>query len=67
MLAVVVLVFAWRYFPRVAPWILVCVLLMCAGAVYEGYHYALDVIVGAGVGVVIGAVFVRHTNRSQPA
>jgi membrane-associated phospholipid phosphatase len=61
MLAVVVLVFAWRYFPRVAPWVMACVILMCAGAVYDGYHYALDVIVGAGMGVVIGAVFVKTT------
>ena len=33
MLAAVVLVFAWRYLPSAAPWILVCMLLMCAGAV----------------------------------
>src|SRR5215469_1362270 len=60
MLAVVVLLFVWRYFPRVAPWIMACVILMCIGAVYDGYHYALDVIVGAGLGVVIGAVFARR-------
>jgi membrane-associated phospholipid phosphatase len=57
MLAVVVLVFAWRYLPRVAPWILVCLLLMCAGAVYDGYHYALDVIAGAVIGLLVGAAF----------
>jgi membrane-associated phospholipid phosphatase len=61
MLAVVVLVFAWRYFPRTAPWILVCVLLMCAGAVYDGYHYALDVIAGVVVGLLVGAVGVLTT------
>ena len=60
MLACVVLVFAFRYFPRVAPWLLVCVLLMCAGAVYDGYHYALDVIVGALLGVAVGLLFVAR-------
>jgi membrane-associated phospholipid phosphatase len=56
MLAVVVLVFVWRYLPRAAPWILICVLLMCAGAVYDGYHYALDVILGAAMGLFVGVV-----------
>ena len=60
MLAVAVLIFAWRYFPRAAPWILICVLLMCAGAVYDGYHYALDVAAGAVVGLVGGGLFVAR-------
>ena len=47
MLAFTVLVFVVRYFPRYAPWLLLGVLLMCAGAVYDGYHYAVDVIAGA--------------------
>ena len=61
MLAVVVLVFAWRYLPRAAPWILVCMLLTCAGAVYDGYHYALDVIAGAAIGLFVGAAFVARS------
>jgi membrane-associated phospholipid phosphatase len=61
MLAVVVLVFAWRYLPRAAPWILVCILLTCAGAVYDGYHYALDVIGGAAIGLFVGAAFVARS------
>ena len=61
MLACVVLVFTWRYFPRVAPWIAACVLLMCAGAVYDGYHYALDVIVGAAIGLLVGATFMARS------
>ena len=40
MLAFVVLVFAYRFLPRLAPWLLFPVLLMCVGAVYDGYHYA---------------------------
>jgi membrane-associated phospholipid phosphatase len=65
MLAVVVLVFARRYFPRTAAWILVCVLLMCAGAVYDGYHYPLDVIVGAAMGLVGGIGFVPRRITSD--
>lgn len=61
MLACVVLVFAWRYLPRAAPVILICTLLMCVGAVYDGYHYALDVVAGAGVGLLAGGVFIART------
>jgi membrane-associated phospholipid phosphatase len=55
MLAVVVLVFTFRYLPRFAPWLLACVVLMCVGAVYDGYHYALDIFAGALLGILIGA------------
>jgi membrane-associated phospholipid phosphatase len=58
MLACVVLVFAFHYFPRVAPWLLLCVLLMCLGAVYDSYHYAVDVLAGALLGVTVGVIFV---------
>ena len=58
MLAFTVLVFVGRYFPRYAPWLLLCVLLMCAGAVYDSYHYAVDVIAGAVVGTAVGVGFV---------
>jgi len=61
MLAFVVLVFTFRYFPRVAPWLLACTLLMCLGAVYDGYHYALDVLAGAVLGIVAGIFFVNST------
>ena len=60
MLAFVVLVFAYRFLPRVAPWLLVPILLMCVGAVYDGYHYASDVVAGALVGIVVGLVFARR-------
>jgi membrane-associated phospholipid phosphatase len=53
MLAFAVLVFAFRYLPRVAPLLLLCVLLMCIGAIYDGYHYAPDVLAGAAVGLVV--------------
>ena len=54
MLAFVVLAFVYRYLPRVAPWLLLPILLMCVGAVYDGYHYASDVIAGAAMGLALG-------------
>jgi membrane-associated phospholipid phosphatase len=57
MLGFAVLVFVVRYFPWLAPWLLLCNLLMCAGAVYDGYHYAIDVAAGAVLGVAVGAAF----------
>jgi membrane-associated phospholipid phosphatase len=56
MMAFVVLVFAYRYLPRLAPWVLGIVLLMCVGAVYDGYHYASDVVAGAAIGLIVGTV-----------
>jgi membrane-associated phospholipid phosphatase len=54
MLAFVVLVFAYRFLPRLAPWLLFPILLMCVGAVYDGYHYASDVVAGALLGILLG-------------
>lgn len=59
MLAFVVLIFAYRYLPRVAPWLLLPILLMCVAAIYDGYHYASDVAVGATLGMVVALVFLR--------
>ena len=61
MLAFAVLVFAYRFLPRVAPWLLIPILLMCVGAVYDGYHYASDVVAGALVGIFVGLAFVRQS------
>jgi membrane-associated phospholipid phosphatase len=60
MLAFVVLVFAYRFLPRLAPWLLFPILLMCVGAVYDGYHYASDVMVGAVLGTAVGLAFLRR-------
>ena len=65
MLAFVVLVFVFRYFPRLALPLLVCIILMCAGAVYDGYHYALDVVAGALLGIAVGLWFVRKEATSN--
>jgi membrane-associated phospholipid phosphatase len=63
MLAFVVLVFAYRFLPRLAPWLLFPILLMCVGAVYDGYHYASDVITGALLGIAVALTFARSGRR----
>ena len=65
MLAFVVVVFVYRFLPRVAPWLLVPILLMCGGAVYDGYHYASDVVAGALMGIAVGLVFVSPLVRQR--
>ena len=61
MLTFVILMFAYRYLPRVAPWLLFPIMLMCVGAVYDGYHYTTDVVAGAMIGIVLGAIGTRST------
>jgi len=56
MLAFIVLMFAYRFLPCVAPWLLFPILLMCVGAVYDGYHYATDVVFGALLGIALGGI-----------
>jgi membrane-associated phospholipid phosphatase len=63
MLAFVILVFAYRFLPRIAPSLLFPILLMCVGAVYDGYHYSSDVIVGAALGLAVGLAFSRRRTR----
>src|SRR5271165_7126839 len=66
MLAFVVLMYAYRFLPRIAPWLLVPVSLMCVGAVYDGYHYVSDVVMGALIGIVLGAVSSRAKENPLP-
>ena len=66
MLAFVVLVFVWRFLPRVAPWVLVSNLLMCFGAVYDGYHYASDVVAGVAIGIIVGIYQVDGSPKQNP-
>lgn len=61
MLAFVVLIFVYRYLPRAAPWLLFPILLMCAGAVYDGYHYTSDVAIGGLMGIVLGVAAIRES------
>jgi len=52
----VTLAFAWRYAPRLGIWLTPLVALLCIGAVYDGYHYASDVIAGALVAILVAAM-----------
>ena len=71
MLAFIVLMFSYRFLPRVAPWLLFPILLMCVGAVHDGYHYATDVFSGALMGIALGGVSAvserkpSHEERAQ--
>ena len=65
MMAFVVLVFVYRFLPRLAPWLLAIVLLMCVGAVYDGYHWASDVVVGGVIGVLAGMARPRGARNEQ--
>jgi membrane-associated phospholipid phosphatase len=65
MLAFTVLMFVFRYFPRLAPWLLLCVLLMCLGAVYDGYHYPIDVVAGALLGTTVGTLFLTRKSALE--
>ncbi len=67
MLTFVVLMFGYRFLPRVAPWLLLPILLMCVGAVYDGYHYTSDVMAGALIGLMLGAVFARRAKENPLA
>jgi len=50
------LIFACRYLPRLGAVMTLLVALMGVGAVYDGYHYASDVVAGAVVGAVAAAI-----------
>jgi membrane-associated phospholipid phosphatase len=54
---VVAVIFAWRYIPRLGAWLTPLLLLLCAGAVYDRYHYFSDIVGG----LVFGPVAVAMT------
>ena len=53
--AVVPVIFAGCYAPKLVPWLLPLLVLMCVGAVYDRYHYASDMIGGVLIGVAAAA------------
>jgi membrane-associated phospholipid phosphatase len=57
--AVVPVIFAWRFVPKLAPWLAVLLLLMCVGAVYDRYHYASDMLGGLIIGVAAASFMLR--------
>ena len=61
--AVVPVIFAWRHVPKLAPWLLPLLVLMCIGAVYDRYHYASDMLGGLIIGAA-AAWFMLRGERS---
>ena len=62
--AVVPIIFARRHVPKLVPWLLPLLVLMCVGAVYDRYHYVSDMIAGVLIGLA-AAAFVM-TAQSRP-
>lgn len=58
--AVVPVIFAWRHVPKLVPWLLPLLVLMCVGAVYDRYHYASDMAGGLIIGAAAAAWFLRR-------
>lgn len=52
-----------RLAPRLALPALVSTVLLAAGAVYGGFHYGIDVVAGAAVGLAAGALAPRRPAR----
>ena len=63
------LIFAWRHAPRLGAVVTLLVALMGLGAVYDGYHYASDVVAGVAVGAAAAAIVmaVQRIARVGPA
>lgn len=68
-IATAVTVMSYRWLPRHAAPYSVVTLLIGVGAVYGGFHYALDMVAGAILGgaVATGVVFSFSKGRSAPA
>ena len=65
--AVVPVIFAWRHVPKLVPWLLPLLVLMCAGAVYDRYHYASDMIAGVLIGAAAAGVVMAAQSRPRLA
>jgi membrane-associated phospholipid phosphatase len=63
-IAVVQTIIAWRTQPRVAVVLTVLTFGLAFGAVYGGFHYLVDVVAGAGVGVAVASLVLLRTRQS---
>jgi len=61
LVSVVQTMIAWRTQPRMAAFLSVLTVGLAAGAVYGGFHYLMDVIVGASTGALIAAAVLWYT------
>jgi membrane-associated phospholipid phosphatase len=64
--AVVPVIFAWRYVPALAAWLLPLLPLMCVGAVYDRYHYASDILGGVLIGAAAAWALLEKSHHDQP-
>ena len=64
MAAVISLLAALKWSPRLGRWLVLPVLLMCVGSVYDSYHYLSDVVAGALLGLAAFAIAI-HLLRFQ--
>ncbi len=64
-MAITLCVFLWarRYVPRVAPYLLVYSVLMALALMYLAEHYLLDLAVGAAIAVVVDLALARRFDR----
>jgi membrane-associated phospholipid phosphatase len=65
--AVVSALFAARYALRYAPLLFALLVLMCAGAVYDRYHYASDIAGGLLIGIAAALWTMRKSVASPQA
>jgi membrane-associated phospholipid phosphatase len=63
--AMVPLIFAWRYVPKLGAWLTPLVALLCLAAVHDRYHYASDVFAGIPVGAGAAGVVVFALARPR--
>jgi membrane-associated phospholipid phosphatase len=67
-LAVLCTLFAYRWKPRLGAILATCAALICAGAVYDGYHYVSDVLAGVIVALTsyrLGSLIVNLDSKNQ--
>jgi membrane-associated phospholipid phosphatase len=57
--AVAQTVFAFRWQPRIAPFLAIVTGLLAVGAVYGGFHYGVDALAGAALGVATSVIVLR--------
>jgi membrane-associated phospholipid phosphatase len=58
---------ALRYQPKVGIPVAVTSVLLVVGAVYGGFHYGVDMVVGVAVGLIVSIAAVRWFDRARPA
>ena len=59
--AVVVLIFLWKYYPKIAKkYFLAAVIALSLATIYGQYHYITDVIAGLILGMTFGLIGIKH-------